>query len=66
MTLLLGIVIGAGLYYLIDRGLMRIARAKLSRDDQIRRAFLDRMGYDSLVTFQKAVDAEMARRRPGD
>lgn len=64
MTILYGFVAGIAAYWLFNRFLMKVIRNKFSSpESRVRKTLLDGMGYDGLVSFQKAVEVELARRR---
>lgn len=65
MTFVFGFLAGAAAMWLFGRFVLRVVRKKFgSPESAIRKNLLDGMGYDALVTFQKAVADEMAKRRP--
>lgn len=63
-ALLVGFVAGAASMWLFGRFVLRVVRKKFSSPEStIRKNLLDSMGYDALLSFQRAVEAEIAKRR---
>jgi hypothetical protein len=65
MSLFLAFIAGCFAYYLFQRWILRFVRKQFKTDaaKAVRKNLLDGMGYDSLVTFEAAVQAELAKRR---
>lgn len=61
----IGILIGIASYYIFERTLMRLVRRHFdpTHTKAIRKNLLDKMGYDALIAFQRAVEFEIAKRR---
>lgn len=64
MSFVIGLIVGAAAMWLFGRFVLRVVRKKFgSPESAIRKNLLDGMGYDALLTFQSAVEAEIAKRR---
>lgn len=65
MSFWIGIAAGYAACWVLTRTVLRYARRAFrpDRSDRFRKDMLDKMGYDSLVVFETAVKAELARRR---
>ena len=65
VTFAAGFVSGVIAMWIFGRFGLRILRKTFSSPEStIRRTILDRMGYEGLLAFQRAIESELAKRQP--